>query len=324
MREFELIEQIRQTVGKPSKRVLMGIGDDCAVLHSPKARLLATTDCLVEGVHFDFSYMSAFEVGFKALAVNLSDIAAMGGKPLYALVTIGLGKGAEQSVRELYRGMSKIARDFSVDIVGGNVSRSPRQTFVDVSLIGQAGLHTHFRKGAKKNDLIAVTGHLGASAVGLRLLKTMGRVALSRYPTVSRAHLMPSPRVIEGNALGRLSGVTSLIDISDGLAADLQHILAASNVGALIEQDALPIHLQTEKACSELDGCTALECALYGGEDYELLMTIAPKYLAEVKRAVPKVKIIGQVLSASQGCVLRRANRVVQQLGLRGWDHLSP
>lgn len=322
--EFEVIRLIQATVGKPSRRVELGIGDDAAVTLPPREKLVATVDTMVEGVHFDLSYMTARELGHKALAVNLSDIAAMGAEPLYALVSLGLKQDMQEYfIEEFYRGLKLLAKRFGVDVIGGNLVQSPQTVLVDITLIGQANSYAT-RAGAQPNDLIAVTGDLGSSAAGLSCLKRLGRSHLDDFRALVKAHLTPEPRVEEGAALVETGGVTAMLDISDGFARDLHHICEQSKVGALIEEAKLPISKLTHKAAELISG-NAKAWALYGGEDYELLLTLDPKRLAAAQKALKpfrrQLHVIGKILPQSKGVRLKGAKGLSVPLEPRGWNH---
>jgi len=320
--EFELIRGIQGVLGRPSRRVILGIGDDAAVVKPPKGNLVATVDTMVEGVHFDLAYTTPQELGYKALAVNLSDMAAMGATPLYALVSVGLQQSTtEHFVGELYQGIRKLAKRFDVDIIGGNTVQSPTATVIDISLIGEASKTFITRSGARVGDLIAVTGPLGESAAGLNCLKRLGRQNLDRLKGLVNAHLMPEPRVKEALALVKTGAVTSMIDISDGFARDLHHLTGQSKVGALIDEAAIPISDLTRKG-GELVSTSPRGWALYGGEDYELLFTFNPKKLSAVKKALGKsFYIVGEILPIKQKVKIKNAAGEIGLLEPRGWNH---
>lgn len=320
-KEFALIDKIRRTIGRPSRNVLIGIGDDAAVLRSPNGKLVITVDSLVEGIHFDLKYTTPIELGHKALAINLSDIAAMGAQPSFAVVSLGLGKADERLVTEIYRGMRSLARKFSVDIVGGNLSRSPH-LFVDMAVIGEVR-RALTRSGARPGDIIAVTGTIGNSAAGLYTLKRWGKV--NHYWRFAKAHLLPEPRVKEGIQFSKSQGVTSLIDSSDGVASELRHIAQASGVGVLIDVEKLPISSELRRLAKKL-GKEATDWALYGGEDYELLATIRKSQFSMIRRKFSyygwKLTAIGEVIKRSGGMKLR-SRGVSISLPPKGWDHFS-
>jgi thiamine-monophosphate kinase len=323
--EFKLIERIKRWVGPPSSRVFLGIGDDAAVALPPAEKLLTTIDMLVEGVHFDFSYMTPRELGHKALAVNLSDIAAMGGEPWYALVSLGLNDSlGETSVEAFYAGMLALAQKYGVEIIGGNLVRSPDRVIVDISIIGQSKGRVLSRQGANPGDVVAVTGYPGASAAGLAILKKLGRNGIASLPTLGQAHLMPEPRVREGQALAQLAGVTALIDISDGIANEANHLASSSEVRVQLDREKFRFSSETQQAASQM-GKDPLDWALRGGEDYELLVTLVPATAGQAEAALKKLgtplTVVGQVSADGSGVVLKAGNGEVSLLPPGGWDH---
>ncbi|MBI2865684.1 MAG: thiamine-phosphate kinase [Chloroflexi bacterium] len=340
--EFRLIELVAQTIrefnpadlsahaGAPGgavpflPAVLVGIGDDTAAWQVESPVQLATTDTLVQDVHFSLAFATWREIGWKSLAVNLSDIAAMGGLPRYALVTLGLPGDLEvDDVVDLYRGMLDVAWRFGVAVVGGDMVRA-REVFLTVALTGEAvplpGSRTDLllRSGAKPGDQLAITGFLGSSAAGLKVLSTGRRIEAEGAAGLREAHLRPVPRVREGLVVRREGGLSAM-DISDGLLADLAKMCAASGAGANIAVDRLPIH-PFVAACFPAEAETL---ALSGGEDYELLFAAPADVVARVRAAVEvPVSVIGEVTEDKTGGVrvLDRHGQVVQQRQ-HGWDH---
>ncbi|MDE3076894.1 MAG: thiamine-phosphate kinase [Chloroflexota bacterium] len=269
---------------------LIGIGDDAAVWKPSRgARSIATTDLLVENVHFCLDYMDWFDVGWKAMAVNLSDIAAMGGRPLVALVTAGLRREMEkEQLRELFRGLTQCAGTYGTEVVGGDTVTSPTAAIVGVTVFGETigGKAAHRvlrRDAAKAGDAVAVTGVLGSSAAGLRLLRQVRPRAGS---ALCRAHLRPQPRLEEGQASVR-AGIACGMDISDGLLADLGKICAASRVGAIIQAEDVPTAVEVGRYFPE----DALALALTGGEDYELVVCAPEEQLGRLP-----VSIVGRIV----------------------------
>lgn len=319
--EFGLIELIANIVGKPSKHdLILGIGDDTAAWRTEKSVQLGTTDILIQDVHFTPSTITWRDLGWKALAVNISDIAAMGGTPSYAMVSLGLPLETEvDSVAELYRGMKELAKLYNVAIVGGNISRA-RMVIVDISMIGEASKRLLTRSAASPGDQIAVTGYLGQSAAGLRMLKSGLKLDKKTTALLREAHLHPTPRVAEGQILVRY-GVKAAIDLSDGLISDLSHICKASRVGAKIWTNKLPIHPSTRAAFK----VEALELALSGGEDYELLFTAKSKVIDKVNNfmSIP-VTVIGEIVRDHVGQikVVDKQEKIVER-SKRGWDHFK-
>lgn len=279
--ERGLILRIRKTgVAALNSSVEVGIGDDTAVLAVPSGhRLLATTDLVIEDVHFRRASAAPADIGWKALAVNLSDIAAMGGTPRWALVALAVPADTDvDAVDAFYSGMEDAAAPHGVTVVGGDTSASPDGWMVNVTLLGVHPGDPRLRSQARRGDMIAVTGSLGASAAGLFALE-MGLdrarergVTPGRLAEITRAHLRPRARVAEGRWLGQAAGVHAMMDCSDGLAADLGHICRESGVGARVRLDHVPIAAAAREAADAL-GQDARQWAVGGGEDYELLLT---------------------------------------------------
>jgi thiamine-monophosphate kinase len=322
--EFGLIDRLTEMVnsarGEQSSNLIIGIGDDTAAWQCDGSVQLATVDSLVQGVHFSFDTASWEEVGWKALAVNLSDIAAMGGQPEYALVSLGLpGSTDVEDVTSLYRGMIDMAGEFQVRIVGGNIVSAP-QLVVNVTVFGSAASRDSLltRSAARQGEKVAVTGPLGAAAAGVEMLGKGLEFAPEVSAALRRALLRPAPRVSEGRLLVE-NGVKAAIDISDGLVADLQHVCQASRVGARIEADLVPV----APAVASSFGERALELALTGGEDYELLFTASAGCVERVSKAAScSIYVIGDVISDNEYQVkLVDAQGNPMSLSKKGWDH---
>lgn len=320
--ELGLIELIASVVA--DSRVeppLIGIGDDAAAWACDGSLHLATSDALVEGVHFSLTTSTWHELGWKALAVNASDIAAMGGAPRYALVALGLPPDTDvEGVSQLYQGMAELGRQLQVAIVGGDVTAAPL-VVISVALFGTAseGGAILTRSAAAPGELIAVTGHLGASAAGLAVLRGGTAPDAETTAHLRGAHLTPRPRVAEGQALAR-NGVRAAIDISDGLVHDLGHICRASGVGARVWATRVPI----DPAARTAFGGRALELALGGGEDYELLFTAPSTVMDRLAAAMPcPITVIGET-TAGEGRVAvldEEGNELA--LGSTGWEHFK-
>lgn len=273
--ELAAIRRIRQRTAA-AEGVTVGIGDDCAVLEpSIGHRLLATTDLLLEEIHFRRRYAGPADVGWKSVAVNLSDIASMGGRPRWAL--IALACPAETTLDEVdafYTGVRDLADRHSVTVVGGDMTASPAGWLINVTLLGEA-ITPVLRSGARAGDVVVVTGPLGRSAAGLAILErpsVPGEIGAEALASVTAAHLRPVPRVAEGQWLAQAGGVTAMIDLSDGLAADLGHVAEESGVHCRVELERLPIDRATRDVALAL-GADPLAWATGGGEDYELLLT---------------------------------------------------
>ncbi len=317
--EFGLIDLIAELVGKSSRdEFIMGIGDDASVWRADSAVQIGTTDVLIQDVHFTLDIASWRDLGWKALAINISDIAAMGGKPGYALVSLGLPPETElDSVVELYRGLMEIAATYDVEVCGGNVSRAP-VVIINLSLIGESSENILTRSAALPGDQIAVTGYLGQSAAGLRALRSGLQFDDRTIAFFREAHFRPFPRVAEGRILVE-NGVKAAIDLSDGLAADLTHVCKASNVGAYVWVDRLPIHPLVKAAFTEESSGLAIS----GGEDYELLFTAKGEVIDRIKELISiPVTVIGEIVSDKPGQVtLYDEQGKVIDWALGGWDH---
>jgi len=320
--EFGLIDLLAKIApqGGPEHRMLVGIGDDAAAWRGDDSTVLATTDAMVEGVHFAAGTPWR-ELGWKALAVNLSDIAAMGGEPRYALVNLSLpGTTEVDDVAQLYRGMADLANQHRVAIVGGNITSAP-VIMIALTVIGR-GLKEGLlrRSAAVPGERIAVTGYLGSSAARLKMLTNSLKLTPEIAAFLKKAHLRQQPRISEGQALAR-RGVRAAIDISDGLLADLGHVCAASKVGAIVRVRTVPIHPLVQEAF----GKEALKMALTGGEDYELLFTASERIIDDVKASLGAdcpVTVIGEIGDGT-GVVLLGEDGKPYHIDGHGWDHFQ-
>lgn len=332
--EFELIARL--TAGLPSaEEVVVGIGDDCAVLDTGGPRLLLLTcDSQVEGVHFTLRTSSPQEIGRKALAINLSDIAAMGGEPRYALVSLHIPRRCPLEVLEgIYTGLRQEAAAAQTLIVGGNVSGTgtAETLAIDITLLGESERgRVLTRAGARVGDTIFVTGCPGDSAAGLHsLLYPDHPYPPTACERLRAIHRVPRPRLAEGRLLSQLGPqiVTALIDVSDGLSGDLGHICERSGVGACIEVARLPLSAELQALAATV-GRDPLAWALHGGEDYELLFTVAPGYEETVQArfaaagAAPITRI-GQITEAASGLRLRWPDGREEPLSVQSWDHFT-
>lgn len=332
--EFGLIELLARELGPcaTDARLIAGIGDDAMAWYEGEAILLLTTDALVEGVHFRLDTTSWTDLGWKALAVNLSDIAAMGGAPDYAVVTLGLNDRVHVGdALELYRGMRALAERTGCVVAGGDVVRSPHDVVIGVSLLGRmppgpAGvLSPLLRSAARPGEVVAVAGWLGASAAGLWLLSQPEAVAgidPAAREAALRAHLRPEPLIDAGQYLAR-AGVRTAMDVSDGLLADLEKLCRASGVAATIDAAAVPVQPDVWRAF----GMQALAWALTGGEDYALLVTIPADRLEHVQEGCPvPLHAIGTIHAGRPGEVAVRGLDAALEEHLRrtrGWDHFA-
>lgn len=324
--EFGLIDAVADLIerrpkqGEAWRNLVIGIGDDCAAWSCQSGLQLATIDALVQDVHFKPGTISWEDLGWKALAVNVSDIAAMGGSPKYALVSLSLpGETEVDSIVSLYSGMLEMAQRHDIAVVGGNMSRSP-VVCINIAVMGEEGPSGRImtRSGAKAGDRIAVTGRLGGASAGLRILTGNAPEEKRDWPALTEAFKRPIPRVSEGLVLAE-NGVSSGIDLSDGLVSDLGHICKASKLGARIDVDSLPLADGLRELLPDL----ALELGLVGGEDYELLFTAPAQTIEAIKPLVGcPVTVVGQMTrdTEEQVLVVDRSGREYKRSG-SGWDH---
>lgn len=307
--ELALIQRVRRSAARAAgEGVRVGIGDDTAVLAlSPDAVLLATTDLVVEDIHFRRASATPRDIGWKAIAVNLSDIAAMGGVPRWALIAIALPASTPmEDVDEFYAGLEEAASPHRVVVVGGDTSASPAGWVINVTLLGEHRGQPRLRSMARPGDAIAVTGSVGRSAAGLAVLESgrtsawnaLGPMALDE---LIQSHLRPRARVSEGMFLASQPGVRAMMDCSDGLATDLGHICRESGVGATVRLDRLPVSAAVRQA-GRAAGRDPMAWATGGGEDYELLLTCgrdsADEIAAGLERATgTRLTVIGEVVA---------------------------
>ncbi|MBT9145192.1 MAG: Thiamine-monophosphate kinase [candidate division WS2 bacterium] len=325
--EFGLISHIKEWVKKENPEVFRGVGDDTAVISLSRYKyLLFTCDTQVEGIHFLLSFTTPYLLGRKSIAINVSDIASMGGTPSYALVSLILPQETELSfLIELYRGLVEEGNKWGVTIVGGNISRTNGPLTVDISLLGEVKKkHLKLRSRAKEGDLIIITGHPGRSAAGLKLLQANKSKDFSE---LTSAHLSPTPRLREALLIASYPEVSSMIDVSDGVLQDLGHILKESSVGAIIKEDALPI-TEYLKQAAEVLGEEAINLFLNGGEDYELIFTVSPdnseKILKKVKKETgTNLSVIGEINDHFSNISLITQSRDKINLKAGGWDHFK-
>ncbi len=322
--EFGWIELLRRSAGEP-RGWLRGIGDDAAVLRPRRGcDLVATVDALVEDVHFRWSTTDARSLGHKALAVNLSDLAAMGARPLGFLLSLTVpGGAASERLRALTRGLLEAARAARCPLVGGDTTAGPAW-MLSITALGEVRRgRALLRSGARVGDRILVTGELGGAALGLALLEAgRGRSAGARAHV--RRQLRPAARLDAAARLGRSGFVTAAIDLSDGLAQDLGHVLRASRVGAVVDVDRVPLARGLGALCAR-HGLDPLELALAGGEDYELLFCVSPRAPAPAvlaRRLECPVSEIG-VIAPGRGLRLTQGGAPFARL-LRGFDHFKP
>jgi thiamine-monophosphate kinase len=294
--ELGFLRWIRGRVGRRGGRIVVDTGDDAAVLKFGASDVLFKTDGVIDGVHFDSATAKPEEIGHKALARCLSDIAAMGGLPSFAVVAMMAPRNSdERYLRRIYLGMEKTARAFKTSIVGGDFASHAGKLAITVALLGDtAGVAPVRRSGARPGDVVGVTGPLGGSILG--------------------KHLRFTPRVKEGRRLAKV--VSAMIDVSDGVATDLRHVCDESGVGAILDARRLPVSAAARRL-SKKDGRTPLEHALRDGEDYELLYTAAPERARGIE-AAGLGRSIGEIVAA-EGLYLRIEGRM-EEVG-KGWEH---
>ncbi|MGY8792485.1 MAG: thiamine-phosphate kinase [Cytophagales bacterium] len=330
--EFGLIDKINQRVVLQHASTLKGIGDDAAVLDGGSDhKKLISTDMLLEGVHFDLSYIPLTHLGYKAVTVNVSDIAAMNGIPKQMTISLGLSnRMSVEAVEALYEGIHAAAKDYQIDIVGGDTTSSRSGLVISITLIGESAPdNIVYRNGAKEGDILCLSGDIGGAYMGLQILEREKEVfkvdpnmqpQLDKYSYIVGRQLRPKARmdvIHELRDLGILP--TSMIDISDGLASEIFHLCKQSQKGACIYEDKLPIEKQTFETAAEfsMDPNTA---ALNGGEDYELLFTIDQKDFEKMKNH-DDITTIGYMHAPDLGKVMVTNNKNTIELTAQGWIH---
>ncbi len=330
--EFGLIDRIKSRFTLQQPTSLKGIGDDCAVLDIDAENcMVVTTDMLVEGIHFDLSYIPVQHLGYKAVAVNVSDVAAMNAKPEQITVSIALSnRFSVEAVDALYEGIKAACDNYKIDLVGGDTTTSMSGLVISITAIGRAPKSkVAYRNGAKPNDIICVTGDLGAAFMGLQVLAREKEVymadpnmqpSLDAYEYIVGRQLKAEARtdiVFDLEEAGLVP--TSMIDVSDGLASELFHIASQSNVGVRIYEDKVPIDHETFETAVEfkLDPIT---CALNGGEDYELLFTISKEDQEKISKH-PDIHMIGYMHERKNENVMITKQGNTVRLQAQGWDH---
>ncbi|AFL84598.1 thiamine-phosphate kinase [Belliella baltica DSM 15883] len=329
--EFGLIDHLNKSIVIKNPSTFKGIGDDAAVIEAGDHVKVVTTDLLIEGVHFDLAYAPLQHVGFKAVAVNVSDIAAMNAIPKQITVSIALSnRFSVEAVDALYSGVNAAAEHYNVDVIGGDTTASRSGLVISITAIGEAKKEElSYRSGAKVNDIICATGDLGGALVGLQILEREKQVFmanpdmkpdLDKYTFVTARQLKPDARMDIIHEMRELGIVpTSMLDISDGLASELFHICKASNVGVTIYEDKLPIDKQTFDTAVEL-GLDPITCVLNGGEDYELLFTIDQKDFEKLEKHAD-IHFIGHTTKPEEGKNLVTKSGTVVELKAQGWKH---
>jgi thiamine-monophosphate kinase len=323
--EFGLIDILAKMISKAKvdrlalDRPLIGIGDDAAAWQTDDSIELATVDTMIQDVHFSLDIITWQELGWKSLAINLSDIAAMGGVPEYALIALAIPEDTEvNNITALYKGIIELAKQTHTALVGGNISRAPMLS-ITITVIGRSLNKEILRRStACAGDTIAVTGYPGSSAAGLEMLTKKLKFKPDAAVYLKNAFLHPIPRIAEGQQLVK-HGIKTAIDISDGLLADLRHICETSKVSARIEVDRLPVH----HAVKDNFGEKARALALAGGEDYELLFTGNSAAINRLKEEIKyPVTVIGEIMPGEPGKInLFDSHGKAVKIGKTGWQH---
>lgn len=331
--EFGLIRRIHEILkreGVENPGVSLGIGDDCAAIKPRDGfELLVTCDSAVEGRHFLPDFITPFDIGRRVMTMNISDIGAMGGRPLYALVSLGLKAETNvEDVEDMYRGFARELNPFRATIVGGNLTKMNDTLFIDITLIGEVESGKAVRRStAQPGDSILVTGHPGRAAAGLHLLLRPKRTpALKKQPLVE-AYNTPTHRMREGRAVALTGRVTAMIDTSDGFLADLSHICEESGVGAELVQKLLPISEDLHKAAAELD-LDSHRLFYEESDDYELIITCLPTHIARIKSAVAKVSDVpvtevGRITDTKDEIWVTLPEGRQTKVMPAGWDHFK-
>jgi len=328
--EFGLIEKIRANAVNKAPQTIFGIGDDAAVLDSKGQKTLISTDCLVEGIHFDLSYVPMKHLGYKAVVVNLSDIFAMNAKPAQILVTLAASsRYTLEAIDELYEGIFAACQAYGVDLVGGDTSSIPKGMVLSITVLGYADeASVVYRNGAKLNDIICVSGDLGGAYAGLQLLEREKRIFmensavqpdLTGFDYILERQLKPEARKDVVDLFARL-GIkpTAMIDVSDGLASEINHICKESACGARIFDERIPVDPQSVILLEEMKVNPSL-AALNGGEDYELLFTISPADYEKIK-AEKGISFIGFITPPEFGVKLETRDGIQHNLEAKGWN----
>lgn len=331
--EFALISKLTKDLAKNRPSTLLGVGDDAAVIDPLGKRVVATTDMLVEGVHFDLSYVPLKHLGYKAVIANLSDVCAMNAKPTQILIGLGVSnRFSVEALEELYEGVKTACELYKVDLIGGDTTSSPSGLTLSITAVGLVdGDSVVTRGGASAGDLLVVSGDLGAAYMGLQVLEREKEVFkeapkaqpdLQNHSYIIERQLKPEARTDIVTELSDLKvKPTSMIDISDGLASECFHLMAASGLGVRIYEDKLPIDPKTYDTAREFN-LDPTVCMLSGGEDYELLFTISQNNFENIRNH-PKLSVVGHMTEDSKEHIMVTKNGLDVELKAQGWDPLK-
>ncbi len=333
MGEFGLIKHLTKNIKLKHSSSCFGVGDDAAVLDYKSKKTVVTTDLLVEGIHFDLTYTPLKHLGYKSISVNVSDVYAMNACPRQVTVSIAVSQRfSVENIEEIYEGIQLACENYNVDLVGGDTTSSLTGLCISVTAIGCAEKdELVYRKGAKPNDLICVSGNLGAAYAGLQLLEREKKIFednpnvqpdLQGHDYILERQLKPEARKDIYEKLREMSIVpTAMIDVSDGLSSDIMHICEQSKAGCRIYEEKLPVDYQTHKMAEELN-MNSSTFALNGGEDYELLFTVPLEKFKAIE-SMEDVKTIGHIMEANKGtCLIARDNTEIE-LQAQGWNPLK-
>ncbi len=331
--EFGLIDHLTKNFSISQSSTVKGIGDDSAVLDFKDKKVVVSTDLLIEGVHFDLAYMPLKHLGYKSVVVNVSDICAMNAKPTHITVSVAVSNRFPlEALEDLFDGITLAANEYKVDVIGGDTTSSQKGLIISITAIGEADSdELVYRNGAKENDLLVVSGDLGAAYMGLQVLEREKQVFqvnpnsqpdLELYTYLVQRQLRPEARKDIRTLLHALEVVpTSMIDISDGLSSEIMHLCKQSAVGCNVYEDKLPLDPVMMNACEEFN-LDATTVAINGGEDYELLFTVAMTDFDKIK-GNPNFTVIGHMTQQSEGVhLVTRANTKIA-LKARGWDAIT-
>ena len=331
--EFGLIDHLTKNFTISQSSTVKGIGDDSAVLDFKDKKVVVSTDLLIEGVHFDLAYMPLKHLGYKSVVVNVSDICAMNAKPTHITVSVAVSNRFPlEALEDLFDGITFAANEYKVDVIGGDTTSSQKGLIISITAIGEDDSdELVYRNGAKENDLLVVSGDLGAAYMGLQVLEREKQVFqvnpnsqpdLELYTYLVQRQLRPEARKDIRTLLHALEVVpTSMIDISDGLSSEIMHLCKQSAVGCNVYEDKLPLDPVMMNACEEFN-LDATTVAINGGEDYELLFTVAMTDFDKIK-GNPNFTVIGHMTQQSEGVhLVTRANTKIA-LKARGWDAIT-
>ena len=331
--EFGLIDHLTKNFKIKHKSTVKGIGDDAAVINIDKKQIVVTTDMLVEGVHFDLSYVPLKHLGYKSIVVNLSDVYAMNAEATQVTVSIAVSNRFPlEALEELYAGIETAAKIYDVDVIGGDTTSSTTGLIISVTAIGEVKKEdVVYRNGAKPNDLLVVTGDLGGAYMGLQVLEREKEVFkvnpnnqpdLDAYTYIMERQLKPEARKDIVKLLKDLNvKPTAMIDISDGLSSEILHICKSSKVGCDLYEDKIPLDPQVISTCEEFD-IDSTTVALNGGEDYELLMTISQEDFPKIK-GNPNLTVIGYITQESAGAYLVTRAETKIPIQAQGWKNFN-